>query len=140
MTGMFRDVTEAELAVLRVLWDRGQATIREISGVVYGASTESSIATVKKLLSRLEKKALVQRNREQVPHLFEAAIGRDDLLNRRLQGLADELCNGSQTPLLMSLIHAENATDQQREQLRNLVEEISQQDTKKKPAKRRKRR
>ena len=49
-----QDVTEAELALLRVLWDRGPSTIRQLTEVVYGPGDASSYATVQKLLDRLE--------------------------------------------------------------------------------------
>src|SRR5262249_10192887 len=50
------DVTDAELAVLQVLWDRGPATIRELTPLLYPDVTDASYATVQKLLERLEAK------------------------------------------------------------------------------------
>ncbi len=135
MTKSPRDVTEAELAVLRVLWDRGQSSVREITETVYGSGDVSDYSTVKKLLLRLEKKYFVTRSREKVPHRFEAATSRDDLLSRRLKTLADDLCDGSQTPLLMNLLQGEEVSDEQRQTLRDLIEGISEGATHKKSRK-----
>ena len=110
---------------MRVLWQNGASTIRDITAEIYPDKTESDYATVKKLLSRLENKKFVARNRQQLAHQFEAIVSLDDLLGRRLQVLADNLCDGSQTPLLMHLISNEQVTPQQLKKLRNLIDEIS---------------
>ena len=93
-----QDVTDAELAVLQVLWDRGSVTIREITDVLYPQGTESDYATVKKLLARLESKGCVERDRSEMVHIFRARIDRQDLVSRRLQQVAENLCDGSWTP------------------------------------------
>ncbi len=120
-----QDVTDAELAVLRVLWEQGATSIREITEQVYSRNTESDYATVKKLLARLERKEFVSRDRSQLAHTFSASVTLDELLARRLQGIADNLCEGSQTPLLMQLIRNEGVTPNQRKKLRDLIDEIS---------------
>ena len=54
-----KDVTDAEMAVLQVLWDRSSATIRELTDAVYPGGGASDYSTVKKLLARLQTKGLV---------------------------------------------------------------------------------
>ena len=120
-----QDVTEAELSVLRVLWQSGPATIRQITEQVYPQNSESDYATVKKLLSRLERKKCVRRDRTQIAHLFEPLVTLDDLVGRRLQVLADNLCDGSRTPLLMHLLRTDEITAEQQQQLRDLVDQLS---------------
>lgn len=119
-----RDVTDAELAILEVLWDRGRATIRQVTEVVYPSGTASDYATVKKLLTRLEHKAYVSRDDRDAAHVFEARITRNDLLGRRLDALAGELCGGSRMPLLMSLVHTQPLTEAEREELRRFLDEL----------------
>ena len=50
-----RDITDAELAVLQVLWDAGPLPIRRITGRLYPGGTAAQYATVQKLLERLEQ-------------------------------------------------------------------------------------
>src|SRR4051794_9287004 len=95
-----QDVTEAELALLQALWDGGRATIRQLVARVYEAQGASAYATVQKLLDRLEAKGFVRRDRGGSVHVFEASVGRDELIGRRLRAVADTLCGGSLTPLL----------------------------------------
>ena len=118
-------VTDAELSVMRVLWEQGSCTIREITERVYPSNSESDYATVKKLLSRLETKQFVLRHRDQLAHLFQALVTLDDLVALQLQDLADNLCGGSRTPLLMNLLQNENVTPRQQKLLRDLIDDLS---------------
>ncbi len=121
-----QDVTEAELAILQVLWDRGSATVRDLSEKLYPAGSSSDYATVQKLLGRLESKRCVKRDRDVWPHVYEPAIKRKDLIGRRLQATADELCAGSLEPLLTHLVRTKQLNAQERRSLRNLLDELDQ--------------
>jgi predicted transcriptional regulator len=100
-----QDVTDAELSVLRALWDRPRSTIRELTDGLYPDDGASGYATVQKLLERLESKGYVERERGEGPaHRFRATLGRDELIGRRLQAVAESLCDGSLVPLLSHLV------------------------------------
>lgn len=119
-----QDITDAELAVLQVLWDQGRETIRELTDVLYPSGTGVHYATVQKLLERLEGKKFVKRDRAAWPHRFEAMIGRDDLISRRLQLTADKLCEGALAPLLTNLVRATRLSSEERKSLRSLLDEL----------------
>jgi BlaI family transcriptional regulator, penicillinase repressor len=119
-----QDVTDAELAVLEVLWQRSTATVREIAEELYSGSNASQHATVQKLLERLEGKKCVHCNRDQWPHAFVPAIERDELIGRKLQQTADRLCEGSVQPLLMHLVKAGRLSPEERRSLRDLLDEL----------------
>lgn len=118
------DVTAAELALLQALWDQGPATIRQLAERVYAQDGTSVYATVQKLLDRLETKACVLRDRSQPVHVFQATIGRDELIGRRLRAVADSLCGGSLTPLLTQLVEGSELTEKDRKDLRVLIERL----------------
>ena len=63
------EVTETELAMLRVLWDRGEATRRQVVDALYPGGGDSHYATVQKLLERLERKGFVGREARERPGL-----------------------------------------------------------------------
>ena len=128
-----RDVTEAELAVLRELWERGPATIRDLTDRLYPDGSASSYATVQKLLERLEAKACVARNRVEVPHVFAAAVARDELIAQRLEALADSLCEGSIAPLLTNLVGQRRLSESERDALRALVDNLDAGKRRKRP-------
>ena len=120
-----KDVTDAELSVLKVLWQNPNTTIREITDKLYPRQTDSDYATVKKLLARLERKQFVRRHRVAMAHTFEAVLTLDDLVGRRLESLADNLCEGSSVPLLMHLIDSDEISTAQQRQLRKLVKDLA---------------
>ena len=125
-----QDVTDAELAILQVLWDRGRSTVRELTEQLYAEYSSSQHATVQKLLERLKAKGCVRRDRTAWPHLFEAAIERGDLIERRLQQTADKLCDGSIQPLLTHLVKGARLSAIDRESLRSLLDDLDKQSRK----------
>jgi BlaI family penicillinase repressor len=101
------DATDTELAILQVLWDRQEATRRQIADVLYPGGSESHYATVQNLLGRLERKGFVKHNRGDGTLVFKAVVDRDELIRRRLQGVADKLCGGAVAPLMMNLVRTQ---------------------------------
>ncbi|MFH1267904.1 MAG: BlaI/MecI/CopY family transcriptional regulator [Planctomycetota bacterium] len=124
-----KDVTDAELAVLRDLWDQGPSTIRRLTEAVYPDDVETQYSTVKRLLARLESKGYVARDRHAVVHVFEAVVDRDELVGRRLKALADSLCDGSISPLLTHLAGSERLSEEQQDALLSLIRELTGDDT-----------
>jgi BlaI family penicillinase repressor len=119
------DVTEYELAVLQVLWREGPSTIRRITEAVYGQRSTAAYATVQKLLERLAAKKCVKRDRSSFAHTFRAVVEPADLIQQRLDALADELCSGSLSPLLMHLVQRVELTAAERAALRKLIREAA---------------
>jgi predicted transcriptional regulator len=117
------NVTDAELSVLEVLWDRGQTTIGEITEAIYRKKTTSRYATVQKLLERLEAKGCVKRDRSGFAHHFSAAIERQHLIGQGLQEVAEKLCDGSLTPLLVHLVESTRLSAEDRKRLRKLIDD-----------------
>lgn len=119
-----QDVTDAELAVLQTLWDRGRDTIRRLTDTLYPNGTGVHYATVQKLLERLEAKKYVKRNRNDWPHTFQPLLDRSGLISQRLQMTADKLCEGALAPLLSNLVRASQLNADDRQSLRSLLDEL----------------
>jgi predicted transcriptional regulator len=132
MDKSLQDVTDAELTVLQFLWDRGPATIRQITDALYPKGTEAHYATVQKLLERLEGKDHVQRDRSSHAHRFTALTDRDTLVSQRLRAVAEQLTGGLMTPLLTHLVRAETLTSKERQELRQLIDELDRRNQSKK--------
>src|SRR3954465_2055971 len=115
------DVTETELALLDVLWDRGRCSIRQLTDALYPGGGAAQYATVQKLLDRLEAKGFVARDRSAFVHVFWATVGREELIGRRLRTMADKLCGGSLVPLLTHLVPTAPLTPAERKSLRDLI-------------------
>ena len=118
-------VTEGELSILEVIWGRGTATSREIAAAIYEKVTDSKMASVQKLVERLEAKGCVGRDRGERAHRFRALVSREDFLRDRLQGLADRLCDGALAPLVTTLLRSKEGISRANgAELRRLIDEL----------------
>jgi len=117
------DVTETELAILQVLWEHGKSSRRQIADSLYPGGNESHYATVQNLLGRLERKGFARHGRTGNILVFAATVDRDELIRRRLQGLADSLCGGAVAPLVMNLVKSQPLAADEVEELYALLRE-----------------
>jgi predicted transcriptional regulator len=124
MARLPQDVTDAELAVLQVFWDQGPASRRQLADQLYPDRPQAHYTTVQKLLERLEAKGYVRTYRQQAPVMFHAAVNRDQLISKRLQDMADRLCDGSLTPLLTNLVQGRRLSNSELDGLHRLIEEL----------------
>jgi BlaI family penicillinase repressor len=122
-----QDITEAELAVLRVLWRVPGLSIRQLTERLTGRRSAARYGTVQKQLERLEAKGFVHRDRSLPVHLFSADIDREALVGRRVEAMVEKLCDGSLTPIISQLLLSPKLSEQQRLHLRALVEETDEQ-------------
>ncbi|MFO7903812.1 MAG: BlaI/MecI/CopY family transcriptional regulator [Planctomycetota bacterium] len=114
-------VSNMELQVLNTLWRLGTTTVREVTGEVYDDQSFSKYQSVQKLLERLEEKGFVLRDRSTSTHSFRAAMSREDFLGRELEAMAEKLCGGSLTPILMHLAGRSRLKSTEREALAKLI-------------------
>lgn len=94
--------TEAELAVLKVLWDRGQATVREIYEALYRDGHGYTAAL--KLLQVMHAKGLVERDDSQRAHVFRARASREATTRSLLDDLLQRFFDGSSSELVLSAL------------------------------------
>jgi predicted transcriptional regulator len=117
-----RSATEAELEVLKALWELGPSPIRRLRDRLYPEGGPSHHATVQKLLERLEAKSCVRRTQRGRVNVYRATVDRHDLIASRLRETADRLCDGSLTPVLTQLVDSADLTPKELAALRRLVD------------------
>jgi predicted transcriptional regulator len=118
------DVTETELAILDVIWDRGVCEIRDIVEAIYPEHTQARHTTVKSLLERLAEKGYVESDTSRFAHKFSARISREQYVGQQLQKLADSHFDGSLAPMLLALIDRVKLSRKERKAIRKLIEGI----------------
>ena len=121
-----QDISDAELAVLQLLWDRPALSTRQIAEALHAGQADARYPTVQKQLERLEAKGFVSRDRSLMVHLFSAAVGREELVGRRLDAVVDTLCGGSVAPAVTHLLRATRLSDAERDALRALIDQIGE--------------
>jgi BlaI family penicillinase repressor len=114
--------TDAELAVLKLLWESEPLTARTICEQLYPSGTPSDQATVQKLLQRLEQKRLVDRDRSSFAHQFRATVTREALAGNHLEALAEKLTDGSIVPFILHAVESKQLTAKERNEIRRLLD------------------
>jgi BlaI family transcriptional regulator, penicillinase repressor len=117
-------ITDGELSILQFLWEHGEAATRDIAAALYEEVTDPKMSSVQKLIERLEAKGCVERDRSQRAHRFRPRVSHEQYLQRRLQALADRLCDGTLVPLVTTLLRSKDFSRKQREELRKLMGDL----------------
>ena len=108
-------IPDSELDVLKALWTKGQATVRETLGVLRDSGRDWSYATVATLLDRLEGKGLVESDRRDLAFIYTPKISANEVRRRRVNTLVDSLYQGEPAQLVLHLLrhhHLDNETIQ----------------------------
>jgi predicted transcriptional regulator len=116
-------VTATELEVLKALWKQGSATVRDLEAH-FGKRKGWAYTTIQTLLYRLQEKGFVKTDKRTMPHVFQAKVSRTELLRLRLRDLADTLCEGTATPLLMTLVEDQPLEEDAIQELRQLLDRL----------------
>jgi predicted transcriptional regulator len=116
--------TEAELDILRVLWDRGDCTVREVHEQLH-ADGGAGYTTVLKLMQIMHAKGLVARDDAQRAHVYRATVSRQRTQKRFLSEMVTRLFNGSPSQLVLhALGEAPRASKAELRQIRELLDRI----------------
>lgn len=113
--------TEAELELLRILWEKEPATVREIYDALNEPRTVG-YTTVLKLLQIMTTKGLVVRDEANRAHLYRAAVSQDATQNEMLKDLSMRLFSGSAAQLALHALSMEPASAAELEAIRALID------------------
>lgn len=121
-----RDVElgEAELAVLRVLWESGPQTVREVMDRLHERGRKVAYTTVLTFLTRLEQKGVVSSDKDEHAYVYRARVTREQIAKSRVRSLLDQLYDGAAAPMVLHLIEHERFTEEEIAQLRRLLKEL----------------
>ena len=117
-------VSDSELDVLKVLWARGPSTVRDVAAALGRRRRRLAYNTVLTLLSRLRDKGYVRADRREHAHQFRATVTREDLLGSSLAALADRVCDGTASPLMLALVKGQRFSAQDIAAFRKLLDEL----------------
>jgi predicted transcriptional regulator len=115
--------TEAELAILRVLWERGPSTVRDVQQAIE-AERGTGYTTALKLLQIMTEKGLVRRDSRQRTHVYEAVLPAEATQRQLVRDLLDRAFGGSARKLVMQALSAERASKADLAEIRKLLDEL----------------
>ena len=128
-------IPDSELDVLKVLWDLGQATVREALETLRAAGRQWSYATVATLLDRLETKGLVTSDRRDLAFVYRPAISTQEVRQRRLSSLVDKLYQGEPGLLVLHLLKSHPLDASQAKEVRSVLDQMTGEKKKKEKVK-----
>ena len=120
------NVSDTELAILKVLWDLEEATVREVLDALTGRGRDWAYTTVQTFLSRLQEKGFVESRKVGRAYAFRPAASRDDLVGQSLEDLAERVCDGAAMPLLINLVQSGSFGREEIEHFRKMLDELDE--------------
>lgn len=118
------DTGNAELEVLKVLWDEGPLTVREVLTHLHDRGRRVAYTTAQTLLTRLEQKRFVRSDKSDIAHVFRARVTRERVTQSRLKTLVTQLYDGAAGPLVLQLVRDERLTSAEVGELQRLIEAL----------------
>lgn len=115
--------TEAELAILRVLWERGPSTVREVTDALEG-ERGTGYTTALKLLQIMTDKGLVDRDDSQRSHVYTAALPAEATQKQLVHDLLERAFGGSARQLVQAALSAKRASREELAEIRQLLEQF----------------
>jgi predicted transcriptional regulator len=124
--------TDAELAILRVLWSKGPSTVRQVHGVI-ASGRDLAYTTVLKLLQIMTDKGLTTREVLGLQHVYTARRTEQDTQRQLVKDLLDRAFDGSTSQLVMQALATTAASPEELKEIRRLLTAASAASTEKKP-------
>lgn len=118
------ELGEAELSVLRALWEAGPLTVREVMARLHDRGRKVAYTTVLTFLTRLEQKGFVTSDKNDLAYVYRAKVSRDAVAKSRVRSLLDQLYDGAAAPMMLHLIENERFTEEEIAQLRKLLKDL----------------
>ena len=114
--------TDAELAILRVLWERGPSTVRQVHEIL-SAVRPTVYTTILKLMQIMNDKGLVRRDKSQRAHIYQPTFTEAETQKRLVGDLLERAFSGSTASLLMQALSAKEASAEELAQIRQILDE-----------------
>ena len=115
--------TERELEALKILWDREEATVREIWEAMSANDAPSPYTTVLSLLQVMSKKGLVSHRREGKAHVYRAKLERDKAFRSLASGFLDRVFDGAVDEYLVHALESKKLKKSELDQLESMIAE-----------------
>ncbi len=115
--------TEAELAILQVLWENGPSSVRFIHEQL-SQEKEVGYTTTLKIMQIMAEKGLLQRNTDQRTHIYYPALEKEDTQNQLLRDFVASAFKGSAMQLVMQALGNHKASDKELQEIKALIEKM----------------
>lgn len=118
--------TESELEILQVLWDKNQASVREVHEELL-KTKESGYTTTLKLMQIMHEKGLVKRDDSFKTHIYQASVSKEKTQKHLLGKMINTLFGGSSTTLVLQALGNHKASPSELEEIQQLLNNLKNQ-------------
>jgi BlaI family penicillinase repressor len=115
--------TDRELEALKVLWDRGEATVRGIADAMNAGQEDLAYTTVLSLLQVMEQKGLVTHRRDGKAYVYLPSVERQSTFRQLAGGFLDKVFDGAVDEYLVHALDAKRVSDKELDQLEAMLAE-----------------
>lgn len=113
--------TDAELAILRVLWERGACTVRQVHEAL-SRERPTAYTTALKMLQIMTEKGLVRRDETERTHIYQARLSEEQTQRQLVRDLVDRAFGGSASKLVMQALATRRASADELSEIRRLID------------------
>ncbi len=113
--------TDAELTILRILWERGPSTVRQVHELL-ARDRQAAYTTALKLLQIMTEKGLVERDERERTHIYRARLSEDQTQRQLVRDLLDRAFGGSASKLVMQALATKRASADELRDIRNAID------------------
>lgn len=121
------NLTEAEQRVMRVLWEEGSLTVRQVFEIL-SKQMDVAYTTIQTILTILEKKNYVNSEKEDRAYVFSAIVSKREAQSEALKTLVQQFFNGSPQALAQHLISESDADLIMVDELQKMIDENNKED------------
>jgi predicted transcriptional regulator len=114
--------TRSELEILSVLWEKGEATVREVFEVI-NQQKKTSYTTILKFMQIMHEKGLVKRNENSRAHIYRAKIKQTETGKQMLDEVMNKVFGGSALKLVQQVLENETTSAEEMSQVRKMIEQ-----------------
>lgn len=115
--------TDAELALLSLLWEHGPATVREVHERL--EDKEVGYTTILKQLQVMQEKGFVKRDERSRSHIYWAAVSQEKTQAALLERLVDSAFGGSTSALVVRALNRQQSTPDELAEIKTLLESLA---------------
>jgi predicted transcriptional regulator len=114
--------TDAELAILRILWERGPSTVRQVHEVL-ARDRQAAYTTALKLLQIMTEKGLVERDDRDRTDVYRARLGEEQTQRQLVRDLVDRAFGGSAMKLVLQALASKRASAEELRDIRKAIDQ-----------------
>ena len=115
--------TDRELTILRILWERGSSTVRQVNEAM-NTTKRTGYTTTLKLMQIMTEKALLVRDDSKFQHVYKPAISEESTQKQLVGDLLEKAFAGSAEKLVMRALSAKQVSPQELDKIRKMLREM----------------